>query len=265
MKRSTPLIATPISHQFENETYGGEISEASDCLEVRERSLDTEWANQFLFHIDVDLTHEWNDEMHTYLSTAFNKKPHLRLITLQATRCCLGERLIDGMFQLEGKIYSAREMIDNSIVNSKWLREKLSPDTAIGLENNNYYPTPAYQDVTDGDFISEVLEENDLFLLLDIAHAMVAAHNKNLSYDQYIASLPLHRIIQLHICQPKLPVGGVAVDAHGAPDEGMFQEVLRLVEKLPNIKYLTIEYYKDKDILIESILHLRQLLKINNV
>jgi len=145
------------------------------------------------------------------------------------------------------------------------LREKLSPDTAIGLENNNYYPTPAYQDVTDGDFISEVLEENDLFLLLDIAHAMVAAHNKNLSYDQYIASLPLHRIIQLHICQPKLPVGGVAVDAHGAPDEGMFQEVLRLVEKLPNIKYLTIEYYKDKDILIESILHLRQLLKINNV
>jgi hypothetical protein len=258
-----PLIATPISHQFENEVYGRQISEVSDCLEVRQRSLDTNWENQFLFHIDVDLTHEWDNDLRTYLSNAFKKKPDLKLITLQATRCCLGERLINGMFQLEGKIYSAKEMLDNSIINSKWLRETLSPGTAIGLENNNYYPTPAYKDIAEGDFISEVLEQNDLFLLLDIAHAMVTAHNKNLSYDQYIASLPLHRIIQLHICQPKLPVGGVAVDAHGAPDDGMFQEVVRLVELLPSIRYLTIEYYKDKDILIESILHLRQLMKID--
>ena len=41
-----------------------------------------------------------------YLKNAFSKKPDLKLITLQATRCCQGEKLIDGMFQLDGKIYS---------------------------------------------------------------------------------------------------------------------------------------------------------------
>jgi len=260
VKRSIPLIATPISHQFEDESYGKEISEASDCLEVRQRSLDTDWENQFLFHIDVDLTHEWNDDLRTYLAHAFKNKPYLKLITFQATRCCLGERITSGMFQLEGKIYSTQEMLDHSIENSKWLRKTVKAGTYIGLENNNYYPTPAYDIVADGSFISQVLEENDLFLLFDIAHAMVAAHNKNINYNQYIATLPLDRLIQLHICQPKLPAGGIALDTHDEPNEEMFQEVVRLVNSYPKIKYLTIEYYKDKDILIESIHMLRQLL-----
>ena len=43
-----PQIATPISHQFENKNYGKEISAVSDCLEVRERSIDSVWENQFL-------------------------------------------------------------------------------------------------------------------------------------------------------------------------------------------------------------------------
>ena len=30
-----PQIATPISHQFENEYYGKGIAAVSDCLEVR--------------------------------------------------------------------------------------------------------------------------------------------------------------------------------------------------------------------------------------
>ena len=39
----------------------------------------------------------------------------------------------------------------------------------------------------------------------------------------------------------------------------MFKEVIRLLNKYQSIKYLTIEYYKDKDILITSINKLRQL------
>ena len=41
----------------------------------------------------------------------------------------------------------------------------------------------------------------------------------------------------------------------------MFQEVLNLTKKYKKIKYLTIEYYKDKNVLIESILKLRNMLK----
>ena len=92
-----PQIATPISHQFENKNYGKEIAAVSDCLEVRERSLDSKLDKQYLFHIDIDLTHEWDDELRSYLENALSKKPELKLITLQATRCCQGEKIINGI------------------------------------------------------------------------------------------------------------------------------------------------------------------------
>ena len=94
--KNSPLIATPISHQFENEKYGKEIEKVSDCLEVRERSLDSKLKKQHLFHIDIDLTHKWDKDLKKYLYDAFSLKPDLKLITLQATRCCEKEKLEDG-------------------------------------------------------------------------------------------------------------------------------------------------------------------------
>ena len=151
-------------------------------------------------------------------------------------------------------------MLSHSVKNTKWLRQIISKSVLIGLENNNYYPTPAYDIITEGDFISKVIYKNNLFLLLDIAHAMVSAHNKNTSYKEYILRLPLDRLIQLHICQPTLIEGGIARDTHNEPNDDMFKEVIRLLNKYQSIKYLTIEYYKDKDILIASIQKLRHLI-----
>jgi len=255
-----PQIATPISHQFENKNYGKEIAAVSDCLEVRERSLDSKLNKQYLFHIDIDLTHEWDDELRSYLENALSKKPELKLITLQATRCCQGEKIINGMFQIDGKVFSNEEMLLFSIENTNWLRTVLPKKVLIGLENNNYYPTSAYNIVADGDFITQVVNKNKLFLLLDIAHAMVTAHNKNISYEQYLESLPLDKLIQVHICQPELAEGDIAFDTHNEPNDEMYLEVMRLIKKYPTIKYLTIEYYKDKDILIGSIMKLRHLI-----
>ena len=81
-------------------------------------------------------------------------------------------------------------------------------------------------------------------------------------YDQYISTLPLDKLIQLHICQPELPEGGIAFDTHNEPNDKMYLEVMRLIKKHPTIKYLTIEYYKDKDILIGSIMKLRHLIGV---
>ena len=114
MRNNIPQIATPISHQFENEYYGKEISDVSDCLEVRERSLDSECENQLLFHIDIDLTHKWDENLREYLKNSLRKKTDLKLVTMQATRCCHGENIINGIFQLDGKIYSRQEIIDTS-------------------------------------------------------------------------------------------------------------------------------------------------------
>ncbi len=260
MRKNIPQIATPISHQFDNEEFGKEIAAVSDCLEVRERSMDSTWPKQFLSHIDFDITHEWNIEIKNYLKMVIKIKPQLKLITLQTTRCCHGEKLIDGMFQLNGKIYKRDDLFKHAKINVDWLRSIMPAEIAIGLENNNYYPTPAYEIITDGDFITEVIEQNNLFFLFDIAHGMVSSHNKKIPYDKYIDTLPMDRLIQLHICQPELLKGKIGYDAHGEPNQEMFLEVKRLINKYPGIKYLTIEYYKDKDILIDSINKLRHMI-----
>ena len=214
-----------------------------------------------MFHVDIDLTCDWNDERKDYLKKIFKKKKELKLITFQATKCCSKELIAKKIFQLYGKAYNRYEMLENANLNIKWLRTVLNREVAIGLENNNYYPSSAYDIITEGDFISEIVNQNNIFLLLDIAHAKVTAHYKQLIYDNYLDSLPLDKTIQLHICKPNIPGKGMAFDVHEAPNDQMFQEVLNLTKKYKKIKYLTIEYYKDKNVLIESILKLRNILK----
>ena len=248
-----PLIATPISHLFENPQYGNEIAEVSDCLEVRQRSLGSVLPKQWLFHIDIDISLEWNDEIRDYLKNAFKIKSELKLVTFQATRCCQGERIVDGKFQLSGTVYTEQEMLNHASENVTWLRAVLKKEIKIGLENNNYYPTPAYDLVTDGSFVTKLVEQNNIYLLLDIAHAMVTAHNKKIEYLDYIDTLPLEKLIQLHICQPVLPVGEIAQDTHDDPTPEMLDEIIRLIKLFPQVEYLTVEYYKDKYILTEAI------------
>lgn len=260
MAKKMPLIATPVPHFFENHEHAIEIIAASDCLEVRERSWDSVWPNQLLFHIDKDLTLKWYDDTRAYLEKIINQKPDLELVTFQATRCCEGERIIDGQYQASGKIYSRQQLLDNAGENLQWLRGFLDKGIKIGLENNNYLPTPAYDIVTDSDFISEVVNELGIHLLLDIAHAMVTCHNQGLRYNDYVNSLPLARLIQLHICRPEVPSTGIARDSHEAPDHLMMREVVALVKKYPQIRYLTIEYYKDKDRLVQSLRELQKTL-----
>jgi len=255
-----PLIATPISHLFENEQYGKEISEVSDCLEVRQRSLDSVLPKQWLFHVDIDITLKWDDEIRTYLQQAFSKKSELKLATFQATRCCQDEKVENSMFQLAGRIYSEQELLNHAAENTKWLRKILHKNIRIGLENNNYYPTAAYNIVANGDFISKVVNRNGLYLLLDIAHAMVTAHNQKISYQDYIETLPLDKLIQLHICQPLILDGEVAQDVHDKPNLAMLDEVIRLIGGFSQIKYLTIEFYKNKDVLVQSIIQLKKIL-----
>jgi hypothetical protein len=247
------LIATPISHLFENELNAKDIIAVSDCLEVRQRSLESSWPNQKLFHIDIDLSHPWDHKIKDYLSNAFSLKTSLEVVTFQSTRCCEGEKLINGMFQSEGRVFSKNDMITFAKENTIWLRENLNSNILIGLENNNYYPTEAYKSITDGEFLSTLVHDNDLFLLLDIAHAMVTAHNKSIEFKSYLSTLPLDKMLQVHICQPELPNGEIGYDAHNEPNVEMENLVLDLIKKFPKIKYLTIEYYKDKDILIKSI------------
>ena len=103
------------------------------------------------------------------------------------------------------------------------------------------------------------MDENDLYFLYDIAHSIVSSKNMGVPFEEYISKLPLDRMIQVHICNSDVDETGLAYDAHKAPtDEEL--EILKTLLKYPNLKYFTVEYYKDIDILIESLEKVRKVI-----
>lgn len=252
-------IATPMSHLFENKEDAFDIIAVSDCLECRERSIALTYPKQHLFHWDIDLGHRWTEDLKSYIKNTLKAKPDLKLISFQVAVNCEDPVLIDRMYQPGGYRYTKKEMLENSVENTAWLRSCLPESTTLCVENNNYYPTEAYDLVASGSFLTELVKKNRIGLLYDIAHGMVSAHNLGISYSDYLHSMPLEDIVQLHICQPDLG-GQIAFDVHDAPDEKMFRHVEQFLIEFP-VRYLTVEYYRDKERLIQSLLKLNEIIK----
>lgn len=251
-----PRIATPISTLFKTSEDAEAILALSDCLECRDFSLDTPYPNQELFHCDLELTQPWSEQDRAYIQKAFHGK-NLRVLSFHSARCCSGHEILNGMFQLSGTIYSRSDLLANAEVNVMWLKSILPSTCVVALENNNYHPTPAYDIVTDGDFLSEVVERNGINFLLDIAHAHITAHNRGMAYETYLASLPLDHVIQLHLCKYRLGEAGLAEDAHMAPGNDEFVEMQSVLATYPGVEYVTIEYYKELPGLVQSLQNLR--------
>jgi len=136
----------------------------------------------------------------------------------------------------------------------------LGDDVFIAVENNNYYPTKAYRDVTEAKFISEIVYDNDLRFLFDIAHAKVTCFNKDINFERYKSELPLDRVIQVHICSYRIDSEmNQAYDAHDYPNSEELLEIKKIISEYPNVKYLTVEYYRDIENLEISLEKVREL------
>ena len=59
-------LATPISHLFEDEYNAKIIMDNSDCLECRDRTIDSIVKNQELFHCELQPIHDWTKEKFNY-------------------------------------------------------------------------------------------------------------------------------------------------------------------------------------------------------
>ncbi len=252
-------IATPVSHLFADEADAQQIIAHSDVLECRDHSFDVSYPGQELFHCEKQLIHEFFDEDWQYIDKVIANKKELTLFSFHAASSCDDPILKDNMFQPNGKQYSRDEMLNNAANNIKVLKEKLGNDRRIAIENNNYYPTDAYQLITDPDFISEVVNKNDIWFLFDMAHAKVSAHNRKMDFETYMDGLPLDRAIQLHIAKHGINDENMAYDAHLIPEATDLLLVKEILENNRQIKYITMEYYKDTNNLVSLLKQLKNM------
>lgn len=250
-------LATPVSHLFQSEDMASKINELSDCLECRDFTIENSLGTQKLFHCELQPIHHWTKDELVRIENIKKSKPDLELISFHMAACCDKPSLEGIWFELGGKVYDRDMMLQSCSKNFSDIRSILGDNIKIAVENNNYYPTPAYDNVTDADFINEVVEGNDLNFLFDISHAAVTSHNKNISFQDYINDLPVDRAIQIHLCSHGVRDDGLAYDAHEPPGIKEWDVVKWAYSKSKALKYITVEFYKDFNLLCETLKDVR--------
>jgi uncharacterized protein (UPF0276 family) len=251
-------LATPVSHLFNDESIAEEICAASDCLEGRERNWKLQFPRQTLMHWDMEVNHNWNLQSKEHIKNVLLSMHELELVSFHIASNCEQPVVKNRMFWPGGYQYSRKEMLVNCERNIAWLRSFLNRDIKLAIENNNFYPTPVYDIVAEGEFLTQVVNENEINFLCDIAHSMVSAHNLKIDFQGYFQSLPLDKAIQLHVCQPDLSEE-IGFDTHERPNASIFLKVEQILQQYP-IGFVTIEYYKDKEILVQLLNQFRTLI-----
>jgi len=147
------------------------------------------------------------------------------------------------------KVLSKNEIKERIHSNLNLIKQEFEGD--IALENLNYFPTSAYDFVCDPEFINEIIIDNNVYLLLDIAHAVISAHNLDIEIMQYFKLLPLGRVREIHLSHPGI-INRQWRDLHEKPGKEEYQILDSIIQYLPEKIYILIEYYKNFSKLVDT-------------
>lgn len=89
----------------------------------------------------------------------------------------------------------------------------------IAVENISYYAAP-YQALREIDFLRAVLEEADCDLLLDVNNLFVNSINHGYDAAEYMAALPIDRVVYMHVAGHYDEAPDLKIDTHGATVKG---------------------------------------------
>ena len=253
-------IATPISHLFENDNFSSQIIDLSDCLECRDHSSDKGFKKQELFHCDFQVIHKLSTDDFNYLREIKSDKKDLKLISFHMASCYEDPLIKKGVFHPQGIKLSIQEMKNNASENIKIIKNIFGDQINISVENNNGYKTEAYDYITDPNFISSIVNDNDINFLFDISHAKITAINTDVDYDVYLSKLPMNRVNQIHISKEAFKLTGEVFDAHELPSEEETKEIIKFIKKQKTLKYITVEYYKDSSKLVDYLTKIKSII-----
>lgn len=130
----------------------------------------------------------------------------------------------------------------------------------VAMENVSYYGAPG-QELTELEFTTEILEQADCKLLIDVNNIYVNSINHGYDANTFLAGLPTKRIAYGHVAGHYNEANDLIVDTHGADVidpvwelldkayrvHGVFPTLLERDFNIPEINVLT----KELDIIIQ--------------
>ncbi len=110
----------------------------------------------------------------------------------------------------------------------------------ISLENVSYY-APTAQDMSELEFISEVLELSDCDLLLDVNNIYVNSVNHRYDAVEFLKALPGHRARYMHVAGHRKEAEDLCVDTHGSAVIDPVWDLLRIAYETFGVKPTLLE------------------------
>lgn len=108
----------------------------------------------------------------------------------------------------------------------------------ILIENVSSYMKFAETTLDEADFISELAEQADCLLLIDVNNIYVNHINHGLDVDKYLSRLPHDKIREIHLAGFD-DRGDYILDAHNNPvAEPVWQHYEKLIQQIPNVPTL---------------------------
>jgi len=109
------------------------------------------------------------------------------------------------------------------------------------LENISVLFRPGPNELTEQEYITRVLEGADAFLLLDLTNVFNNATNEGFDAREYLDTLPLDRVVQIHLAGG-LASDGVLLDTHNSAVPTEVFELLRYAApSMPLLRAVMIE------------------------
>jgi uncharacterized protein (UPF0276 family) len=198
---------------------------------------------EFYFHPGnwtsrMALSDEWMKRLNTYLKITRSPWASVHITMLPPGYVELGRR-----FGIYLPLPPGRRNTDWYVERVRRLQAGI--EVPVILENMPSFPTKKYLFEADPEFICKILAETKCQFLLDIGHARVVAAVRNVPVRDYLAQLPLDKVVQIHVSGPR-ERDGVLFDAH-EPLTPVDYELLAWVLERTQPQVLTLEYFKDKD------------------
>jgi uncharacterized protein (UPF0276 family) len=108
-----------------------------------------------------------------------------------------------------------RASLENTQRRAREVRAALGVPLAV--ENISWYAHPGPQELDEATFLRELVLGADLGLLLDVNNVYVNAKNHGFDAWEFLAALPLERVVQLHVAGHQVERLGFRIDTHGEP------------------------------------------------
>ncbi|MBX9567308.1 MAG: DUF692 domain-containing protein [Candidatus Obscuribacterales bacterium] len=132
----------------------------------------------------------------------------------------------------------SKEAVEHVVRRIKKVREYI--EIPLLLENISSYLVMPGSEMTEAQFVGEIIEQADCGLLLDVNNLYVNSVNHNFDAMDYLDSLPIERVVQVHVAGHRR-VDNLLIDTHGARISKPVFDLLSEVVSRTEVKAILLE------------------------